>query len=85
MIRTVRNCLAIQRASQCILTTLSVVFAALACSPASTRTPCTNGGECRQIDEKYRYCLESRCVECVGSASCRDGAKCVDGMCQIID
>ncbi len=55
---------------------------AVSCAPSPKNVPCTNGGECQKIDPKYAYCLEARCVECVGDASCPDKSVCKDGSCR---
>jgi peptidoglycan-associated lipoprotein len=52
------------------------------CAPSPRNLPCANDGECEKGGTEFRYCLESRCVECVGSASCGDGNTCVDGRCE---
>ncbi|MEZ4298333.1 MAG: hypothetical protein R3B70_25495 [Polyangiaceae bacterium] len=64
-----------------VLLAASMLFAA-ACAPSPKNTPCSNDGECAAADDAFRYCLQSRCVECVGSSSC-EGGKCVDGACEI--
>ncbi len=64
-----------------VMATLGLASAP-ACTPAPKNVPCSNGGDCAAADPKYQFCLESRCVECVGNASCGDGNLCVDGRCQ---
>jgi peptidoglycan-associated lipoprotein len=58
-----------------------LLFAA-ACAPRPKNVPCGNDGDCEKAGEDLRYCLESRCVECVGNSSC-EGGKCIDGQCVI--
>ena len=58
-----------------------MVFAALGCTPEPKSLPCTNDSECKKHDERLNYCLESRCVECVGMTSCPGGKSCDDGAC----
>jgi hypothetical protein len=53
-----------------------------ACSTEPRYAACSNDGECEKVGAKFRYCLQSRCVECVGSASCGEGRACVDGACE---
>jgi hypothetical protein len=45
--------------------------------------PCSNDGQCQKTNEALRYCLEARCVECLGSSACGNGNLCVDGECVI--
>lgn len=61
---------------------VSIPVLAASCAPSPKNTPCSNGGECQKVDPKYTYCLESRCVECVGDASCPDQSFCKDGTCR---
>ena len=58
----------------------ALVASSVACSSPRS-LPCSNGAECTKADAKYSYCLESRCVECIGDASCGDGKLCSDGVC----
>lgn len=59
----------------------TLLFLLLAsCTPDPKNTPCTNDGECTAKSSDYRYCAESRCVECVGRGSC-NGKACVQGRC----
>lgn len=50
------------------------------CTPEPQNVPCSNDGECSAKSAEYRFCAESRCVECVGRGSC-DGHACVQGRC----
>ena len=52
-----------------------------ACTPESKIVPCSNDGECKKVSSQYRFCTESRCVECVGRGSC-GGHACVEGKCE---
>lgn len=52
-----------------------------ACAPESRIVPCENDGQCKEISSVYRFCTESRCVECVGRGSC-GGHACVEGKCE---
>jgi peptidoglycan-associated lipoprotein len=54
------------------------------CAPEPRHVACSNDGQCEKAGGKFRYCLESRCVECVGIASCGDGRACVDGACECV-
>lgn len=60
---------------------LSALFLS-ACSPRPRNVPCTNAGDCEAAGDGFRYCLESRCVECLSDMGCGDGNKCTDGRCQ---
>jgi hypothetical protein len=53
------------------------------CSPDPRNVSCHNDGECRERGGKFNYCLQSRCVECVGNSRCRPGFLCVDGECTL--
>jgi len=73
-----------QRTMSRIFWTLGVVvFAGIGqgCAPAPKSVSCSNDGECHALGDRLNYCLESRCVECVGSASCGVDHTCSDGMC----
>ena len=60
----------------------ALVMAMVGCAPSPRNVPCSNDGECQKVAERFHYCLETRCVECVGSASCGEGRTCTDGACQ---
>lgn len=51
------------------------------CAPEPRNVPCSNDAQCAEANEDFRYCLQSRCVECVTSASCGEGNVCDDGEC----
>lgn len=51
------------------------------CAPQPRSVRCSNGGECKERDPKFEYCLEGRCVECVARGSCGTNRICVDGVC----
>jgi len=53
------------------------------CAPQPRNVPCSNDGVCAAANPAFRYCLESRCVECVGSSHCGANGTCVDGTCKI--
>jgi hypothetical protein len=57
-------------------------FVALTCAPSPRNVPCSNLGDCRKIDERFGFCGQGKCVECVGRGSC-DGHDCVEGVCSI--
>jgi len=66
-----------------IVASLVVATLALAgCAPEPRNVSCSNDGQCSALGEDFRYCLESRCVACVGSASCGPNRSCVDGACR---
>jgi hypothetical protein len=63
-------------------------FAALSvlvtdCAPSARDVSCRNDGECRDRGESFNYCLQHRCVECVGSSRCKAGFVCRDGTCEL--
>jgi hypothetical protein len=58
-----------------------LALAALGCAPEPKNVTCSNDGDCRKMDDRLNYCLESRCVECVGVSSCPLGGTCDDGAC----
>lgn len=53
------------------------------CAPEPRNVPCTNDGQCEKASEEFRYCLQSRCVECIEDSACGDGNACVSGECQV--
>lgn len=60
-----------------------VVAAAMSgCTQGPKSVPCSNAGDCSKVDAKYQYCLEGRCVECIGDASCPNRSLCKDGSCR---
>lgn len=66
------------------LWTLGLVFMAAlgaGCAPQPKNVSCSNDGECRALGDRLQYCLESRCVECVGSTSCGVEKSCDNGRC----
>ena len=60
----------------------SVVTVFFGCAPSPQDVPCRNDGECAAKSDRFAFCLQSRCVECVGRGSC-GGSPCNDGECQI--
>lgn len=56
-------------------------LSAAGCAPSPKDVSCTNDAACRKLGDKYQYCLEDHCVECVGNASCGDGQVCQSGAC----
>jgi len=65
----------------CFLLALGAMWSASGCAPEPHSAACTNDAVCEQLGEGFHYCLESRCVECVGNASCGEGRVCADGAC----
>jgi hypothetical protein len=53
----------------------------IGCAPEPQTVACSNDAQCHAADERLTYCLESRCVECVGAASCKSGEVCDNGAC----
>lgn len=58
-----------------------LITSALGCAPEPKSVPCSNDGDCRSHSDRLNYCLESRCVECVGVSSCAAGKICDNGAC----
>lgn len=56
-------------------------LAAAGCAPEPKSVPCSNDSVCQGIDARLNYCLQSKCVECVGVSGCPAGAVCDDGAC----
>ena len=59
---------------------LGVGAVSASCAPEPQTVSCSNDAIC-QKSARFHYCLESRCVECVGDASCGAGKACIDGRC----
>ncbi|MFO0588945.1 MAG: hypothetical protein U0441_15450 [Polyangiaceae bacterium] len=55
---------------------------ALGCDVQPKSVPCSNAGDCAAANPRFGYCLQSRCVECLDDASCGDGGRCKDGLCE---
>lgn len=53
-----------------------------ACDVRPKSVPCSNAGDCEAAGDRFRYCVESRCVECLDDMSCGEGNRCVDGLCE---
>ncbi|MEO7328371.1 MAG: hypothetical protein ABI193_07325 [Minicystis sp.] len=51
------------------------------CAPDPKSVRCGNGGDCEKMSSRFHYCLQSRCVECVGDPECGEGRACLDGAC----
>jgi hypothetical protein len=60
---------------------LVLAIVLLGCAPAPRNVSCSNDGQCQMAEERFKYCLQSRCVECVASSSCGEGGSCVSGNC----
>ena len=56
---------------------------ALGCAPSPRNVPCSNDAQCEQANPAFRYCLQSRCVECVNTSACGAGKTCDDGECKL--
>lgn len=74
------------RSRSSLLVTAALLFglslgAASACSSEPRFQRCSNGGECERIDPKYAFCLQGRCVECIGRGSCGAHKSCEEGAC----
>lgn len=52
------------------------------CAPQPRNVPCSNDAQCAEANEDFRYCLQSRCVECVSSSSCGASGVCDSGECR---
>lgn len=53
-----------------------------ACTPDPRSQACTTDDVCREALGKSAYCVKSRCVECVTSATCGERKHCVSGVCE---
>jgi hypothetical protein len=51
--------------------------------PIRKNVACRNDGECHERGGKFNYCLQNRCLECVGNSRCKIGFLCVDGECTL--
>lgn len=71
-------------AARAAAVTLAAVTALVffGCAPSPRDVPCRNDGECAAKSDRFAFCLQSRCVECVGRGSC-GGSPCNDGVCEI--
>ena len=65
------------------VSTLAFTTWLVGCAPEPRTVRCSNGGECKEHDAKYEYCLQGRCVECVARGSCGMNRICSDGMCLV--
>lgn len=54
----------------------------LSCAPDAKYQACAVDDECKADFGETAYCMRSHCVECVSHASCRDGERCIAGMCE---
>ena len=64
-----------------VVSLAGIALGLASCAPQARHTACANDGQCESIGGEFHYCLESRCVECVGSSSGGDKRTCVDGRC----
>ncbi|MCC6553376.1 MAG: hypothetical protein IT372_10195 [Polyangiaceae bacterium] len=73
------------RSSFSLLSTAALVLGALAlgCAPSPRDVPCSNDAQCEQANPAFKYCLQSRCVECVTASACGEGKTCDDGECKL--
>jgi peptidoglycan-associated lipoprotein len=60
---------------------LAAIVITPGCAPEPRSVACSNDAQCEDADERFQFCLESRCVECVGITSCPDGQSCDSGVC----
>lgn len=67
------------------LSLFAIIAFTAGCAPSPRDVSCSNDGQCEAVGARYHYCLESRCVECLGSASCGEGRTCEDGACRCSD
>jgi hypothetical protein len=51
------------------------------CTPAPKYVACDDDAACTSIDPNFAYCLQRRCVECIGNAGCGRDNRCIDGVC----
>ena len=63
-----------------IASLLLIVFA-VSCVPAPKDVRCTNQADCKNVDKRYGYCAQNRCVECLDDPGCGEGSVCTAGRC----
>ncbi len=63
-----------------VLTTLGLV--AGGCDLQPKTVPCSNAGDCKEVNPRFGYCTQSHCVECLEDSSCGDGNLCKSGLCE---
>jgi hypothetical protein len=51
------------------------------CAPGPRYVTCDNDAVCHESGGNFRYCQESRCVECVTSSTCGSHRICKNGEC----
>jgi hypothetical protein len=59
----------------------AVALGVVACAPEARHVPCASDAECRAEEGELEYCLQHRCVECLGESMCHGLESCVDGRC----
>jgi hypothetical protein len=70
-----------RRAGLLVTAMIAVLISVLDCDSARS-SPCSNDRECETLGGDFHYCLNARCVECVTSAGCGSGHRCVEGACK---
>lgn len=54
----------------------------LGCAPEPKFQACHDDTDCKTAVGESSYCIRSRCVECVSSASCPRNEECIEGACK---
>lgn len=62
----------------------AILFALLAaaCDVTPKAVSCSNAGDCKAVSERYGYCVQAHCVECLEDSGCGEGNTCKAGMCE---
>lgn len=66
-----------------IHTVIVAAFTAIACAPQPKFQACHDDNDCKESVGKSAYCIRSRCVECVSSASCPGNQECIAVECKL--
>lgn len=61
---------------------LPLLLAVVGCDLQPKSVPCSNAGDCQAVSQRFGYCAQSRCVECLEDSGCGDGNRCKAGMCE---
>lgn len=68
--------------SKGLLPLILAVCLGAACDLQPKTVPCSNAGDCKSVNERYGYCVQSHCVECLEDSGCGDGNTCNAGTCE---
>lgn len=58
-----------------------LIVIATSCVPAPKDVRCSNQADCKMVDERYGYCAQNRCVQCLDDPGCGEGNVCEAGQC----